>query len=234
MDKITTGVIIVAGGTGRRMGGTMPKQFAFVGGEPILVRTINTFAKALPEAKIVVVLSASMTDFWKNLAARFPVARHKVVTGGTERFHSVRNGIEALSEGVDLIAVHDGVRPFASVELIRRAVECAAANGSAIPAVAPVDSLRAISSDGTSAPADRSMFRTVQTPQIFGADILRAAYDTEYKSVFTDDASVVEAAGFTVTLCDGERQNIKITTPEDMLFAEAIVARQSGATDLKE
>ncbi len=225
----------MAGGEGRRMGGALPKQFGIVGGEPILVRTINTFAEALPGARIVVVLSESMVDFWHNFAARFRVARHKVVTGGSERFHSVKNGIEALSDAVELIAVQDGVRPLASCGMIRRAVECAAEHGSAIPTVASVDSLREVGECGASVPVDRSKLRIVQTPQVFGADILRAAYDTVYNPVFTDDASVVEAAGFGITLCEGERCNIKITTPEDMIFAEAVVqSRRDEETQAQE
>lgn len=225
MDEIKIGIVIVAGGSGTRMGGTIPKQFAIVGGEPILVHTINNFAKAFPTAKIIVVLPAAQTDFWKNLSARFKVARHSVVEGGAERFHSVKNGIEALSDAVDLIAVQDGVRPFASTELIRRTAECAAENGTAIPAVKPVDSFRTTSGDnGESAIIDRSTLRIIQTPQIFRADMLRAAYDVDYDAAFTDDASVVERAGFAVTLCEGERSNIKITTREDMILAEAIAA----------
>ncbi len=222
MEQRSIGVIIVAGGSGSRMGGTLPKQFAFVGGEPILVRTINSFAAAIPSAKIIVVLPASQIDFWRNLSARFRVARHSVVEGGKERFYSVLNGITAMSDAVDLIAVHDGVRPFASKELILRAVECAAQNGSAIPVVVPVDSLRVASEDGTSTPIDRSTLRAVQTPQIFDAATLRAAYDTPFRQSFTDDASVVEQMGERVSLCEGERYNIKITTPEDMVIAEAI------------
>lgn len=222
MEQRAIGVIIVAGGSGSRMGGALPKQFAFVGGEPILVRTINNFAAALPSAKIVVVLPGSQIDFWRNLSARFRVARHSIVEGGAERFHSVSCGIAAMSDAVDLIAVQDGVRPFASKEMILRAVECAAQNGSAIPVVVPVDSLRVANTDGTSAPIDRSTLRAVQTPQIFDAATLRAAYDTPYLPSFTDDASVVEHMGVAVTLCEGERNNIKITTPEDMTIAEAI------------
>jgi len=223
MDEIKIGVIIVAGGIGTRMGGTIPKQFAIVGGEPILVRTINTFARAFPTAKIIVVLPAAQTDFWRNLAARFKVARHSVVEGGAERFHSVKNGIEALSDAADLIAIHDGVRPFASAEMIRRTAKCAAENGTAVPVAKPVDSFRVITGlEGESEPIDRSALRIVQTPQIFRADLLRAAYDVEYDPAFTDDASVVERAGFAVTLCEGERSNIKITTREDMIYAEAI------------
>lgn len=223
MDEIKIGIVIVAGGSGTRMGGTIPKQFAIVGGEPILVRTINNFAKAFPTAKIIVVLPAAQTDFWKNLSARFKVARHSIVVGGKERFHSVKNGIEAMSDAVDLIAIQDGVRPFASTEMIRSTAECAAENGTAIPAVKPVDSFRTATGDnGESAIIDRSTLRIIQTPQIFRADLLRAAYDVDYDAAFTDDASVVERAGYRITLCDGERSNIKITTQEDMIYAEAI------------
>lgn len=234
VDSTKIGVIIVAAGSGRRMGGSIPKQFALVGNEPILVRTINNFAKAFAGAKIVVVLSADWVDFWHDLAARFRVARHKVVEGGAERFHSVQRGIEALSDAVDLIAVQDGVRPFASVEMLRRVAEFAATNGSAIPVVQPVDSFRRVEGDGQSEIIDRSALRIVQTPQIFRADILRAAYDCTFEKSFTDDASVVERAGFAINLCEGERTNIKITTPEDMLFADAITEAQREQAEQKE
>lgn len=223
MEERRIGVIIVAGGSGTRMGGTIPKQFAIVGGEPVLVRTINNFHRAFPTAKIIVVLPAAQMDFWRNLSARFKVARHSTVEGGTERFHSVKNGIEALSDAVDLIAIQDGVRPFASVGMIRRTAECAAENGTAIPTVRPVDSFRKVTGEnGESAIIDRSALRIIQTPQIFRTDLLRAAYDTDYDPAFTDDASVVERTGYAITLCEGERSNIKITTREDMVYAEAI------------
>ena len=222
MEQSVVGVIIVAGGSGTRMGGTLPKQFALVDGLPILARTINTFARAFAGAKIVVVLPASQIDFWKNYSARFTVARHSITEGGQERFHSVKRGIEALSDAVDLIAVHDGVRPFASVEMIRRVAECAAEKGAAIPVVEAVDSFRVTTEAGSEA-IDRRVLRVVQTPQIFEASLLRAAYDTEYQPSFTDDASVVEqTTSCRVTLCQGERSNIKITTPEDMVIARAI------------
>lgn len=207
------------------MGGSIPKQFAIVGGEPLLTRTVNNFAAALPSARLVVVLPAGQTDFWRNLSARFPVAKHTVVEGGRERFHSVKNGLAALEDAdIDLIAVQDGVRPFASAEMIRRTVECAMKNGSAIPVVRPVDSFRRIDGDA-SVPEDRSSLRIIQTPQVFDAETLRKAYRTEYDEAFTDDASVVEHDGHRVTLCDGERTNIKITTPEDIVFAEAIARK---------
>ena len=219
MEQPRVGVIIVAGGSGKRMGGSLPKQFSLVGGEPILARTINAFRKALPASRIVVVLPAEYIEFWKNFSARFEVAKHSIVEGGEERFYSVRNGIEALSDAVDLIAIHDGVRPFASKELILRAVACAAEHGSAIPVVKAVDSYRTIEGEGSHI-IDRSPLRIVQTPQIFAAPILRAAYDTEFRSEFTDDASVVEYSGEKVALCEGEYNNFKITTPDDMIIAE--------------
>lgn len=203
------------------MGGPLPKQFALVGGEPILARTINTFRKALPASRIVVVIPAEYIDFWKNLSARFEVAKHSLVEGGAERFYSVKNGIEALSEAVDLIAVQDGVRPFASKELILRAVKCAAENGSAIPVVKAVDSYRVVEGEESHI-IDRTPLRIVQTPQIFAAPILRAAYDTDFRNEFTDDASVVEFLGEKIALCEGEYANIKITSPNDMILGEAI------------
>ena len=223
MEQIKVGVVIVAGGSGSRMGGAIPKQFALVDGEPILVKTINNFAKALPGAKIIVVLPATQIDFWKNYSARFRVARHKIVEGGEQRFHSVKNGIEAITDWVDIIAIQDGVRPFASLEMIREAVKCAVEHGSAIPVIEAVDSFREVTEDGGSKITDRTKLRVVQTPQIFEAGLIRAAYDTDFDISFTDDASVVErTTPHRVTLCRGERQNIKITTPDDMVIAEAI------------
>ena len=223
MEQPRVGVIIVAGGSGKRMGGALPKQFSIVGGKPILAHTINAFRKALPASRIVVVLPDEYIGFWKNLSARFEVAKHSVVEGGKERFHSVKNGIEALSDAVDLIAVQDGVRPFASKELILRAVACAAENGSAIPVVKAVDSYRMVEGEASHI-VDRTPLRIVQTPQIFAAPVLRAAYDTEFRSEFTDDASVVEYSGEKVSLCEGDPLNIKITTPNDIVLAEAIMA----------
>jgi len=223
MEQPRVGVIIVAGGSGKRMGGTLPKQFSLIGGKPILAHTINAFRKALPTSRIVVVLPAEHIAFWKNFSARFEVAKHSVVEGGEERFHSARNGIEALSDAVDLIAVQDGVRPFASKELILRTVACAVEHGSAIPVVRAVDSYRMVEGDESHI-IDRTPLRIVQTPQVFAAPILRAAYDTEFRKEFTDDASVVEYSGEKIALCEGEYSNIKITTPDDLIIAEAIAA----------
>jgi 2-C-methyl-D-erythritol 4-phosphate cytidylyltransferase len=224
MEKINIGAVIVAGGSGTRIGGAIPKQFMIVGGEPILARTINTFAEALPAAEIVVVLPEAHIQFWKNLAARFDVAPHLTVAGGSERFHSVKAGISALREDTGLIAVHDGVRALVSKKLIIRTLQSAIEHGAAIPTIAPVDSFRVATPEG-SHPIDRSSLRIVQTPQIFDAEILRNAYQAEFDPSFTDDASVVEKAGVKVALCEGERSNIKITTVEDIAIAEALLAQ---------
>ncbi|MFI3277953.1 MAG: 2-C-methyl-D-erythritol 4-phosphate cytidylyltransferase [Rikenellaceae bacterium] len=226
------GVVIVAGGKGLRMGGSLPKQFRFLGQLPILAHSINTFAQALSSVEIVVVLPAESIEYWQNLSSRFTVASHRTVEGGEERFHSVKRGAEALSEGCEIIAVHDGVRPLCSEALIQRCVKEALASGSAVPVVSVVDSFREVGDDGISKIVDRSKLRAVQTPQLFDAVMLRRAYAQPYKITFTDDASLVESLGERVWLVEGERSNIKITTPEDMLYAEAILeSKQSQGRD---
>ena len=227
-----TGVIIVAGGSGSRAGGARPKQFRFLDGMPVLARTINTFAAALPGAEIVAVLPEQLIGFWKNLTARFDVAEHKIAAGGAERFHSVRNGLAALTSDPGLIAVQDGVRPLGSVALIRRVAEADAKHGAANPVVEQEDSFSETDGEADAAGraashiVDRRLLRIVQTPQIFRAEVLRRAYESEYRAEFTDDASVVEANGDQVTLCEGERTNIKITSPADLLIAR--ILRHAG------
>ncbi|MDE5690908.1 MAG: 2-C-methyl-D-erythritol 4-phosphate cytidylyltransferase [Alistipes sp.] len=221
MERV--GVIIVAGGAGTRCGGAVPKQFALLGGMPVLARTIGCFAKAFPGAPIVVVLPAAHIDFWHNLCARFDVAPHSVVEGGSERFFSVRCGLAALPADIGFIAVQDGVRPLGSPKMIRRIAATAAEHGAAVPVVEPADSYRELTGDASHA-VDRRCLRIVQTPQIFRADLLREAYRADFRPQFTDDASVVELAGHAVRLCEGERHNLKITAPEDFAIAEALLA----------
>lgn len=220
------GVIIVAGGAGRRMGGALPKQFMMLGQEPILARSINRIREALPRAEIVVVLPEQHIELWRNMAARFDVAQHKIAIGGKERFHSVKSGLEALGQEVKIIAVHDAVRPLVSKRLIIRLVLSTESHDAVIPVVAPADSLREVVGDESHI-VDRSRLRLVQTPQLFRADVLRQAYEQNFSERFTDDASVVEAAGYRVMLDEGERENFKITTPMDMILAEAVIAQQS-------
>jgi len=227
------GIIVVAGGSGTRMGGQLPKQFMLLDGEPILGRTINRFAETLPGAEIVVVLPTDYIDFWNDYAKRFEVAPHRCAAGGATRFDSVRNGLAAISADCDLIAVQDGVRPLSSKKLILRAILTASAQGSAIPAIAPVDTLREVTRDGKSHPIDRSTLRMIQTPQVFRAEWLRSAYDKAPDNRFTDDASAVEAAGNAVTLIEGEATNLKITTRSDLAIADTILKRQAdGGADL--
>ena len=220
------GVIIVAGGAGRRMGGALPKQFMMLEQQPILARSINRIHEALPKAEIVVVLPAEHVELWRNMAARFDVARHKIAIGGKERFHSVKSGLAALSEGVRTIAVHDAVRPLASKKLIIRLVLATEKHDAVIPVVAPIDSYRLVEGDDSKI-IDRSTLRMVQTPQLFRAEALRKAYEQEFSESFTDDASVVEAAGYKVALEEGERENFKITTPLDITLARAIITAES-------
>ena len=222
------GVIIVAGGVGQRMGATIPKQFMMLGQEPVLARTINLFSEALPKAELVVVLPEEHIALWRNIAARFDVAPHKIASGGKERFDSVKSGLAALSDEVETIAVHDAVRPLATKKLIIRLALAAEDAQAVIPVIAPHDSIRQVEGE-RSYIVDRSQLRMVQTPQFFQAEVLRRAYEQSFSPLFTDDASVVEAAGGEVTLIEGEVQNIKITTTIDLTIAEAILAEKDEA-----
>lgn len=204
------------------MQSALPKQFMMLGGLPVVAHTINTFSEALPGAEIVVVLPEEHIPLWRNLAARFDIAVHRCIAGGKERFHSVKNGLDALSEEVEYVAVHDGVRALATKKMILRVQLAAEERGAAIPVTEVVDSYRRV--DGSeSYIVPRSELRIVQTPQTFSAALLRRAYEQPFSDKFTDDASVVEALGAKITLVEGERRNIKLTTPEDMLIAERLL-----------
>lgn len=204
------------------MQSSLPKQFMILAGEPVVARTINTFSEALPGAEIVVVLPKEHISLWKNLAARFDVAVHKCVEGGKERFDSVKAGIAALSPEVEYVAIHDGVRALVTKRLIINAMLKIESVEAVIPVVDAVDSYRVVDGEHNEV-IPRSKLRIVQTPQLFRADILRRAYAQEYDPRFTDDATVVEGLGVKITLIEGERSNIKLTTPEDMVYAEAMI-----------
>ena len=219
------GVIIVAGGSGQRMGSALPKQFMMLGGLPVLARTINTFSEALPGADLVVVLPEEHIALWRNLAARFDIAVHRCVAGGKERFHSVLRGLEALSDDVEYVAVHDGVRALVSKRLIVRGALAVEEHEAVVPVIDVVDSYRRVTEQGSEI-FPRSELRIVQTPQMFSAQLLRRAYEQPYNPSFTDDASVVEAIGGTITLIEGERRNLKLTTPDDMSWAEWFLSRE--------
>ena len=219
--------VIVAGGSGTRFGAEVPKQFLSLGGKPILMRTIEAFDQALTDGDhgIVVTLPADQMALWRELCERYAFnVPHRVVPGGETRWHSVKNALGSIGDpaGVDVIAVHDGVRPLASKELIRRTLEAARSSGAAIPVVTLNDSVRQVDGD-TSHALDRSLLRAVQTPQAFDARLLMDAYGQPFDPTFTDDASVVERYGHGVTLVDGDPQNQKITRPMDLALAEYLL-----------
>lgn len=216
--------IIVAGGTGSRMQHDLPKQFIELAGKPILMHTIERFYRYNPATRIVVVLPDDQLKVWQELCKQHEFnIFHLTVAGGSTRFGSVKNGL-ALVHGEALVAVHDGVRPFVTAAIINEAFRQAAAKGSAVVAVSPKDSIRELTEQGSRS-VPRANYKLVQTPQCFRASLLRRAYEQQEQVWFTDDASVVEQLGEGIELVEGSYSNIKITTPEDMLLAEAF-ARQ--------
>ena len=219
-------ILIVAGGRGTRMGGPQPKQFLQLAGRPVLMHTLEAFDRWDASARLIVVLPEDQIETWKRLCEAHTFGRiHRVVAGGETRFHSVQNGLGAVaSDG--LIAVHDGVRPLVAPSVIAACFAAAADGGAAVPVVPVVESVREVDADGGSRPVDRTRLRVVQTPQVFRADVLRAAYRLPYDPRFTDDASVVEASGVAVRLVPGNRENIKLTTPMDLLLAEQLMRRE--------
>lgn len=200
------------------MGGDLPKQFMPLEGKPVLMHTLEVFYQWDAAADILVVIPETQADYWRMLCREIGCeVPHRVVYGGETRFHSVRNGLrEAEAKGEALIAVHDGVRPFVSPDVITSCFAAAEAFGAAIPVVPIIESVREINGD-ESHPFDRNRLCIVQTPQVFRANWLRKAYEQSYDTRFTDDASLVEAAGHPIRLVDGNRENIKITTPEDLV-----------------
>lgn len=214
--------LIVAGGKGLRMGSELPKQFLPIGGKPVLMHTLEAFHRFDSAIDLILVLPEEQQGYWKQLCEkhRFTI-RHLIANGGETRFHSVRNGL-ALVSGGGLVGVHDGVRPFVSQEVIRRCYDRAATEKAVIPVVDVVDTVRQVTESG-SRTVNRDDYKLVQTPQVFDADLLRRAYAQDFKPFFTDDASVVEAMGVSVYLVEGNRENIKITTPFDLKIATALL-----------
>ena len=220
--RMQRSTIIVAGGKGERMASPVPKQFLALNGKPVLCRTIEAFHTADPAMGLVVVLPGEWMEAWHRLCEeqRFTVP-HTVVRGGAERFYSVREGLAAVGhEG--LVAVHDGVRPLISVDLIDRCFTAAEAHGAAIPVLPISSSVRELSG-GTSRAVDRGRLRMVQTPQCFRVSLLRQAFQLPYDPAFTDEATLVERAGAAVHLVEGEERNMKVTTPFDLRMAAAIL-----------
>ena len=215
-------IIIVAGGKGLRMGGDIPKQFLPIGGKPVLMRTIERFRAYSKEICIILVLPKSQQEYWHQLCKDYHFdVEYLLADGGETRFHSVQNGLKLVPDDAQgVVGVHDGVRPFVSIEVIRSCYEAAREKQAVIPVTPVVETLRHIASQQN---VLRSDYCLVQTPQCFDIQLLKAANQQPYSESFTDDTSVVEAYGHEVAMVDGNRENIKITTPFDMKIAETLV-----------
>ena len=215
--------IIVAGGKGLRMGGELPKQFIPVEGRPVLMRTLDAFHAFDSAMEIILVLPRDHQPYWQELCAEYQFAvPHRIADGGATRFHSVQSGLALADEPEALIAVHDGVRPFVSPEVIEACYREAEAHGAVVPVIPIVETVRHLLLEGSET-VSRDAYRLVQTPQTFRASLLRRAYEQPFCEAFTDDSSVVEALGHVVHLVEGNRENIKLTTPYDLIVAKALV-----------
>ena len=217
--------IIVAGGTGLRMGGPLPKQFMLLKGKPLLWYTINAFIEAYDDMQIILVLPELFIEKGKEIAAQFPYNRMHITTGGETRFHSVKNGLR-LVDNHAIVLVHDGVRCLVTPRLIQRCCEETIEHGNAIPAVAAVDSIRIETRSGNEV-VDRSRVRIIQTPQTFFSEVIKEAFEQDYLESFTDEACVVEKLGIKINLIEGDSNNIKITKPIDLLIAEKILSSEA-------
>jgi 2-C-methyl-D-erythritol 4-phosphate cytidylyltransferase len=216
-------VIIVAGGKGLRMGSDIPKQFLPIGGRPVLMRTMERFRTYSPTLQIILVLPKNQQDYWQKLCKEYAFeVDYQLADGGETRFHSVQHGLALIPDDAEgVVGVHDGVRPFPSIEMIRNCYETAREKKAVIPVTPIVETLRHINSSSVTVPRDE--YRLVQTPQCFDIQLLKAANRQPYHDDFTDDASVVESYGHAITLVEGNRENIKITTPYDLKIAEVLI-----------
>jgi 2-C-methyl-D-erythritol 4-phosphate cytidylyltransferase len=217
--------IIVAGGKGLRMGSDIPKQFLPIGGKPVLMRTLERFREYDAALQIILVLPEAQQAFWHQLCEEYHFdVEYTLANGGQTRFHSVQNGLAKVpDDAIGVVGVHDGVRPFPSVEVIRNCYDTARTAKAVIPVIPVVETVRQIFCNGLTRTVPRDEYRLVQTPQTFDIQLLKAANRQPYNDGFTDDASVVESYGHAITLVEGNRENIKITTPYDLKIAEVLV-----------
>lgn len=223
MKSIKKYAVIVAGGKGTRMGGSIPKQFLPLLGLPVLCHSIMAFAHALKDVEIILVAPPDLMDSARTILKSYTgQVNITIVGGGATRFHSVQNGLKNVTED-GIVFIHDAVRPLVSHELISRCLEGAILRGSAIPAIPAVDSMRLLNSDGSSKAIDRNTIRIIQTPQTFQTNVIIPAFTQEYDPSFTDEATVVEALGSKIYLVEGDKNNIKITTPGDMIIADTLL-----------
>ena len=227
-------VIIVAGGKGLRMGSDIPKQFLPIGGKPVLMRTLERFREYSEDLQIILVLPEAQQDYWQQLCKKYDFKiEYELANGGQTRFHSVQNGLALVPDDAQgVVGVHDGVRPFPSINVIHRCYETARKAKAVIPVIPIVETVRELTGTGSvsSITVPRDKYRLVQTPQTFDIQLLKAANRQPYNDGFTDDASVVESYGHPITLVEGNRENIKITTPYDITVAEAIIQHSTPST----
>ena len=225
MNTVKQAVIFVAGGTGTRMGSPLPKQFLKLNNTPILIHTLRNFFSFNRNFEMIVVMHHDYISFWKDLCLQFEdVPEHTVVAGGEERFHSVKNGIEAVSADVKHIAIHDAVRPLVSHETLTRCFKALNEHNAVVPAIPINDSIREVHGVLNKS-VDRSLYKRIQTPQCFESTMLKEAYSKPFSPLFTDDASVVEANDHSVFLVEGNLENIKITSPIDLIVGESLTAK---------
>jgi 2-C-methyl-D-erythritol 4-phosphate cytidylyltransferase len=217
-------IIIVAGGKGLRMGTDIPKQFLPIGGKPVLMRTLERFREYSTTLQIILVLPKAQQDYWQKLCQEYDFkVEYQMTDGGETRFHSVQHGLALIPDDAEgVVGVHDGVRPFPSIDVIRNCYETARTAKAVIPVIPIVETVRHLEGE-KSKTVPRNDYRLVQTPQTFDIQLLKAANRQPYNDNFTDDASVVEAFGIDVTLVEGNRENIKITTPYDLEIAEVLI-----------
>ena len=217
-------VIIVAGGKGLRMGSDIPKQFLPIGGKPVLMRTLERFRAYSADLQIILVLPEAQQDYWRQLCEEYHFdVEYQLANGGQTRFHSVQNGLALVPDDAEgVVGVHDGVRPFPSIEVIKNCYETARTANAVIPVIPVVETVRHLEKEG-SVTVPRDEYKLVQTPQTFDIQLLKAANRQPYNDGFTDDASVVESYGHKITLVEGNRENIKITTPYDLKIAEVLI-----------
>ncbi len=216
-------VIIVAGGSGSRMQSSTPKQFLPINQKPILLHTLERLYASVNQAELIIVLPPSQFDVWKTICKEYQVnIPHQLCGGGTTRFESVKNALKMVSE-TSIIAIHDGVRPLVKKSVVKQCLQTAQQKGAAIPVLGIEESLRKKMKDEKSTIVNRDDYLIVQTPQCFESSILLEAYEQAYSITFTDDASVVEAMGNAISLVDGNKENIKITRPEDLIIAESFL-----------
>lgn len=213
--------LIVAGGSGKRMGTEIPKQFLELSGKPVLIRTIERFWSFDASIKIITVLPEDQLGYWEELKKKHSFSLPCIVVkGGPARFFSVKNGLEEIEDN-SLVAIHDGVRPLVSIDTIKRSFEAAQKFGNAVPVISPADSVRMITEKGNM-PVNRQFIRIIQTPQVFDSKLIKKAYLQDYNPEFTDDASLLEKTGEAIHLVEGNRENLKITNPGDLAVAEAL------------